>query len=82
MNAQDLAAAGLAAGDLVDVFAAGPGAAERCLSGLLVVAYPIARGSCAAYYPEAMPLIALQDHDPQSFTPAYKSTWIRILKSQ
>jgi molybdopterin-dependent oxidoreductase alpha subunit len=82
MNDEDLRAAGLAAGDLVDVFAAGPGAAERCLPGLLAVAYPIARGSCAAYYPEAMPLIALQDHDPQSFTPAYKLTWIRIQKIQ
>ena len=54
---------------------------ERRLGPLTAVAYPIARGSCAAYYPEAMPLIALEDHDPESFTPAYKSTWVRVEKA-
>ncbi len=78
MNAADLAALGLSSGDEVDVFAAGPGGAERELRRLAAVAYPIARGSCAAYYPEAMPLIALEDYDPASFTPAYKSVWVRV----
>ena len=66
----------------MDVFAAGSTGAERHLPGLTAVAYAIARGSCAAYYPEAMPLIALQDHDPKSFTPAYKSVWVRIERSR
>jgi molybdopterin-dependent oxidoreductase alpha subunit len=77
MNAEDLAAAGLAEGDAVDLVAPGDGGTERRLGPLVVVPYAIARGAAAAYYPEAMPLIALADHDAASFTPAYKSVWVR-----
>ena len=73
-NAEDLAEAGLAHGDLVDVVAA----PDRVLRGQTVVAYAIARGSLAAYYPEANPLIALADSDAKSGTPAYKSTPVRL----
>ncbi len=73
-NADDLAALGLAHGDLVDVVA-GPG---RMLMGQTAVAYPIARGSLAAYYPEANGLVALDDYDRASGTPAYKSVPVRL----
>jgi molybdopterin-dependent oxidoreductase alpha subunit len=75
MNAADIAALGLLPGARIDVL--GSGGARR-LAGLVVVPYAIAAGSCAAYYPEAMPLIAIDDHDPASFTPAYKSVWVRV----
>jgi anaerobic selenocysteine-containing dehydrogenase len=78
MNRDDLAALGLRPGDAVSVFATGGADAERRLDDFVAVDYPIARGSCAAYYPEAMPLVALEDHDPASFTPAYKSIWVRV----
>ncbi len=68
-NADDLAALGLAHGDRVDVVA-GPG---RVLAGQTSVAHPIAKGSVAAYYPEANCLIALEDCDKRSGTPSYKS---------
>ena len=74
MNRADLAHLGLAGGALVDVVAAG----ERRLRRQTAVEYDIAAGSCAAYYPEAMPLIGLAAHDPASFTPAYKSVWVLV----
>lgn len=69
VNADDLAEAGLQHGDLIDVVA-GP---ERILASQVAVAHGIARGSVAAYYPEANHLIALDDHDRESGTPSYKS---------
>lgn len=74
VNADDLADAGLAHGDRVDVVA-GPG---RVLAGQVAVAHAIARGSVAAYYPEANHLIALDDHDKASGTPAYKSIRVTL----
>ncbi|MES2054399.1 MAG: FdhF/YdeP family oxidoreductase [Pseudomonadota bacterium] len=68
-NAEDLADLGLNHGDRVDI-QAGPG---RSLDGYTVIAHEIARGSLAAYYPEANCLVPLDDHDVQSGTPSYKS---------
>lgn len=70
----DLADLGLAHGDRVDVHG-GPG---RVLRGYTVVAHPIARGSLAAYYPEANILIPLDDHDRDSGTPSYKSVRVTL----
>jgi len=74
VNADDLAEAGLRHGDMVDVVA-GP---DRILAGQVAVAHSIARGSVAAYYPEANHLIALEDHDRDSGTPAYKSVPVTL----
>lgn len=73
-NVEDLAERGLRHGDLVNV-EAGPG---RRLSRYTVVAHSIARGSLAAYYPEANCLVPLDDHDPVSGTPSYKSVKVAI----
>ncbi|MGF7147703.1 molybdopterin-dependent oxidoreductase alpha subunit [Sphingomonas zeicaulis] len=73
-NAEDLAAMGLKHGDVVDI-AAGPG---RALRGYTVVAHAIARGSLAAYYPEANCLVPLEDHDRESGTPSYKSVRVTM----
>ena len=43
------------------------------------IAYDIAPGSVAAYYPEANALAPLAYHDPQSGTPSYKSVPVRIV---
>jgi hypothetical protein len=40
---------------------------------LTAVAYNIAQGSIAAYYPEANVLVALDHYDARSGTPSYKS---------
>jgi molybdopterin-dependent oxidoreductase alpha subunit len=76
MHEADMAARGLATGDAVHLVGA-----ERTLEGFVAAAYPIARGSCAAYFPEATGLVALEAFDPASRTPAYKSTPIEVQKA-
>jgi molybdopterin-dependent oxidoreductase alpha subunit len=76
-NVEDLADMGLAHGDVVDINA-GPG---RALNGYTVIAHAIARGSLAAYYPEANCLVPLEDHDPHSGTPSYKSVRVSMKRS-
>ena len=76
VNPADLAERGLEHGDLVDIEAvaqAGDGAAQRVIRNFVAVAFDIARGSVAAYYPEANGLIALANYDVRSGTPSYKS---------
>ncbi|MDB5500643.1 MAG: oxidoreductase alpha (molybdopterin) subunit [Tardiphaga sp.] len=79
VNAQDLASRGLQHGDRIDLSVAGNPA--RTLRGMTAVAYKIAQGSVAAYYPEANMLVALDQHDAKSGTPAYKSIPIVIAAS-
>ena len=77
-HADDIADLGLAHGDLVDI-QAGPG---RALIGYTVIAHAIARGSLAAYYPEANCLVPLDDHDHASGTPSYKSVRVTMTPSR
>jgi molybdopterin-dependent oxidoreductase alpha subunit len=82
MNAQDLSARGLEHGDPVDVetaFASGAGAQ---LKNFTAIAYDVAPGSVAAYYPEANILVPLAYHDEQSGTPSYKSVPVKIVRSR
>jgi len=82
-NAQDLEALGLAHGDVVDVETV-PERAEapvRRLNGYTAVAYDMARGSAAAYYPEANVLVGLEQYDTISGTPAYKSVPVTVRRS-
>jgi molybdopterin-dependent oxidoreductase alpha subunit len=81
VNANDLSKRGLSHGDLVDVSVRDPlsGAlSERIMRGLTAVAYTIAEGSVAAYYPEANVLVALDNYDTKSGTPSYKSIPVQI----
>jgi molybdopterin-dependent oxidoreductase alpha subunit len=80
MNEQDLATNNLKQGDLVDIQTALPSFEHLRLNGFTAVAYDIARGSAAAYYPEANCLVPLSYQDRQSGTPAYKSVPVRITR--
>jgi anaerobic selenocysteine-containing dehydrogenase len=80
MNEADLAAFGLEHGDLVEVETALPSSAGRRLS-LTAIAYDIAPGSVATYYPEANGLIPLDYQDKESGTPSYKSVPVRIRRA-
>jgi anaerobic selenocysteine-containing dehydrogenase len=81
MNEQDLADRGLEHGDVVDIQTdLGVEPAPR-LDGVTAVVYEIARGSVAAYYPEANCLVPLDYFDPLSGTPSYKSVPVRISRS-
>jgi anaerobic selenocysteine-containing dehydrogenase len=79
-NADDLAGLGLAHGDLVEITTALPSGEPRHLT-LTAIAYEIARGSVAAYYPEANGLVPLDYHDKKSGTPSYKSVPVRITRA-
>jgi anaerobic selenocysteine-containing dehydrogenase len=76
-NTDDLAELGLAHGDIVDVVA-GP---DRVLARQTAVAHAIAKGSVAAYYPEANHLIALDNRDQRSGTPSFKSVPVTLRRS-
>jgi molybdopterin-dependent oxidoreductase alpha subunit len=82
MNPRDMERMGYAEGDVVDIATALEHArADRVVQALTVVRYNLPAGCCASYYPETQPLIALEDHDPQSFTPSYKSVPVRVRAS-
>ncbi|MDQ1761839.1 CbbBc protein [Achromobacter xylosoxidans] len=80
MNPEDLAAQGLEHGDLVDIETVSRNRTLR-LAGITAIEYSIARGSVAAYYPEANVLVPLDYIDKECGTPSYKSIPVRIRKA-
>ena len=85
VNERDLARRGLKHGDLVDIAAlpdAGSKPGTREMHKLTAVAFNIAEGSIATYYPEANVLVALDHYDVKSGTPSYKSTQVVIRASR
>jgi molybdopterin-dependent oxidoreductase alpha subunit len=82
-NKEDLAARGMAHGDLVAVEAVPYDGEQDSLRSLTLtaIAYEIPRGCVAAYYPEANVLLPLAHHDPKSGTPSYKSIPVRVRRS-
>jgi anaerobic selenocysteine-containing dehydrogenase len=80
MNSEDIAARRLEHGDVIDVETALASGERHRLESFTVVAYDIARGSVAAYYPEANGIVPLSYHDAQSGTPSYKSVPVRITR--
>jgi anaerobic selenocysteine-containing dehydrogenase len=82
MNAADLDARGLQHGDVVDIETlCNEGEEPRTLSGLTAVAFDIAAGSVATYYPEANSLIAIENYDRRSGTPSYKSVPVAVKRA-
>ncbi|WP_420994619.1 FdhF/YdeP family oxidoreductase [Cupriavidus sp. 30B13] len=80
MNEADLAALGLEHGDLVDIETLVSDRHLR-LGNITAIAYGIARGSVAAYYPEANVLVPLDYIDKESGTPSYKSIPVRVTRA-
>ena len=82
MNAADLGARGLEHGDVVDIETlCDGGRGARAMRGLTAVAFDIAAGSVATYYPEANGLIAIDHYDRRSGTPSYKSVPVSIKRA-
>jgi anaerobic selenocysteine-containing dehydrogenase len=80
MHEDDMAARGLEHGDLVDIETIVTGRQLR-LKKITAIAYAnIARGSVAAYYPEANVLVPLDYIDKESGTPSYKFIPARVLR--
>ncbi|MGC5163556.1 FdhF/YdeP family oxidoreductase [Rhodococcus sp. DT1] len=79
MHREDIAAAGLDPGDIVDLFTRWDGDERvRCAHRFRVVEYDVPRGSAAAYYPETNPLVPLDSTALESNCPTYKSVVISI----
>lgn len=78
VSAEDLSSQGLASGDRVDILAAFDVSGDRIVRGFTAVERSLPRGCIAAYYPETNGLVALDDHDRRSGTPAYKSVPVRL----
>ncbi len=82
MNEGDLSARGLQHGDVVDVETlCNEDEDARTLTGLTAVAFDIAAGSVATYYPEANSLIAIDNYDRRSGTPSYKSVPVSVKRA-
>ncbi|QIK14288.1 FdhF/YdeP family oxidoreductase [Leclercia sp. 29361] len=77
MNEADMHQLGLEHGDRVDITTALPDSQQR-LNDITLVAYSIAPGTVAAYYPEANVLVPLHYLDKESGTPSYKSVPVHI----
>lgn len=77
MNEADMQQLGLEHGDRVDITTALPDSQQR-LNDITLVAYSIAPGTVAAYYPEANVLVPLHYLDKESGTPSYKSVPVCI----
>jgi molybdopterin-dependent oxidoreductase alpha subunit len=85
IHPDDLAARGIKHGDRIDVLALGAEAGQgeaREVHGFIAVSFEIARGSVAMYYPEGNALVALENYDSKSGTPAYKSVAVTLRPSQ
>jgi molybdopterin-dependent oxidoreductase alpha subunit len=78
VNPDDVAALGLTDGQKADVVSEWHDGTERRYEDVRVVAYPIARDCCAAYYPEANVLVPLDSVADISNTPTFKSVVVRI----
>jgi len=79
LHPADIADAGLAAGDRVDLESRFAGE-TRTLEGFEVVAYEVPRRCAATYYPEANALVPIDSVAEGSNTPTYKSVKITIRK--
>ena len=65
-------------GDVVDVVSEAADGSERRAEAFRLVAYDVARGTCAAYFPEANVLIPLDAVAEESNTPGSKAVIIRF----
>lgn len=78
MHEQDIAELHLNAGEKIDVVSYH----GRVLANLTVAPYPIAKGTVAAYFPEANVLLTSDDYDHESGIPAYKSIPVTLRPAQ
>jgi molybdopterin-dependent oxidoreductase alpha subunit len=69
----DLAALGFADAEVVDVIGHAADGVERRAERFRLVSYPVARGTCAAYFPETNVLVPLDSVAEGSQTPTSKS---------
>jgi molybdopterin-dependent oxidoreductase alpha subunit len=81
MNEQDLHERGLEHGDCIDIETALDLPMPLRMRNVTAIAYDMARGSVATYYPEGNCLVPMTYHDRASGTPSYKSVPVRISRA-
>jgi anaerobic selenocysteine-containing dehydrogenase len=77
VHPDDAAAAGLAAGERVDLVSHFRGETRR-VQGFRIVPYDLPRGCAATYFPEANPLVPVDSIAAGSETPTYKSIEVSL----
>jgi molybdopterin-dependent oxidoreductase alpha subunit len=78
VNPEDLAALGVADGDMVDIVSEWTDGVERRAPGFRAVSYPSAKGCAATYFPEANVLVPLDSTAEGSNTPTSKQIIVRL----
>jgi molybdopterin-dependent oxidoreductase alpha subunit len=78
VHPDDVAALGLADGDIVDLVSEWIDGLDRRAPAFRVVAYPTARGCAATYFPEANVLVPLDSTAEGSQTPTSKQIIVRL----
>ncbi len=81
VHGDDLAAADLRDGDIVDVQSHFDDGEHRCVSGFRAVAYDIPRGCAAGYFPELNPLVSVNSYAVASRTPTSKFIPVTLHKT-
>ncbi|MEO6629931.1 MAG: molybdopterin dinucleotide binding domain-containing protein, partial [Aquihabitans sp.] len=74
----DLADMGWADGDHIDVVSEWRDGVDRRARRFRLVSYPVARGTCAAYFPEANVLVPLDSVADESNQPTSKAIVVRF----
>jgi len=74
----DLLGLGIADAEVVDLVSHFEDGVVRRAPGFRVVAYPVSRGSCAAYFPETNVLVPLDSVAEGSQTPTSKSVLVSL----
>lgn len=80
MNMQDMIDAGIQQEEKVDITSIFKGE-KRMIYGFKAIPYDIPKGSIAAYFPEANPLVPIDHVAKESNTPSSKSIKVRVTKS-
>lgn len=78
INPEEMARAGLRAGQVVSLVSDAEDGVHREVMGLTVTPFSLPDGCLGAYYPEMNPLMPLSHHDEHSKTPAAKSVPVKI----
>lgn len=78
VSPRDLERLNLQPGQQVDVVSCYHGV-ERRVEAFTLVSYPLPDDCCAAYFPEANPLVPAAHRDPQSGCPASKKVAVRLI---
>ncbi|TNC70907.1 FdhF/YdeP family oxidoreductase [Rubellimicrobium roseum] len=78
INPEEMGRRGWAEGQAVTVECALDDGTPRAVHGLRLVPYDLPDACVVAYYPEANPLVPLDQHDELSHTPAYKGIPVRL----